>query len=87
MSANTNYIERLIKAGLTQGNIVNYAQAEQVFFVPNHSKLSTNDGVDCLKKALERNELRKVAIANPKHAPYGQAAMEELERLGIWQQI
>ena len=40
-----------------------------------------------MKTALERGELNKVAIANPKHAPYGQAAQQLLEHAGIWQQI
>jgi molybdate transport system substrate-binding protein len=29
--------------------------------------------------------IRHFAIANPEHAPYGRAAREALERLGLWQ--
>jgi molybdate transport system substrate-binding protein len=29
----------------------------------------------------------RVAIANPEHAPYGQAAREALQKLGIWSQL
>jgi molybdate transport system substrate-binding protein len=30
---------------------------------------------------------RRIAIANPRHAPYGQAAKEALTRYGLWTQI
>ena len=40
-----------------------------------------------LKSTLESGQLRKVAIANPMHAPFGQAAQQLLERAGLWQQI
>ena len=31
--------------------------------------------------------MRRIAIANPAHAPYGRAAQEALERLGLWERI
>lgn len=36
---------------------------------------------------LARPEVRRVAIANPEHAPYGAAAREALVRAGIWEQV
>ena len=87
MAAHTDYIERLIKSKLTQGNALTYAQAQLVLFLPHHSKLAVEDGIQSLKVALDQNQLRKVAIANPRHAPYGQAAMRELQAIGVWQQI
>jgi molybdate transport system substrate-binding protein len=30
---------------------------------------------------------RKIAIANPEHAPYGKAAKQALEKAGVWPQI
>lgn len=38
-------------------------------------------------KDLLRPEVRRVAIANPEHAPYGQAAKEALEASGLWEQV
>ena len=37
--------------------------------------------------ALKSPEIRHVVIANPKLAPYGQAAREALETLGLWEEL
>lgn len=36
---------------------------------------------------LVRPEIRRVSIANPDHAPYGAAARQALERLGLWEPL
>ncbi|MCT8139279.1 molybdate ABC transporter substrate-binding protein [Anaerobacillus sp. CMMVII] len=36
---------------------------------------------------LAKPEVIKIAIANPDHAPYGLAAKQALETLGLWEQI
>lgn len=36
---------------------------------------------------LVRSEVKKVAIANPAHAPYGAAARQSLKAAGVWDQI
>jgi molybdate transport system substrate-binding protein len=36
------------------------------------------------REVLRRAEFRKLAIASPKLAPYGQAAQQTLEALGLW---
>ncbi len=41
---------------------------------------------DC-KTILHSSRLRHLAIANPKIAPYGAAAKQVLEKLGLWQQL
>ena len=87
LSAKPYYIKLLWKAYLTEGEPVNYAQAQLALFVSNDSPLNIEEGMLGLKTALEQGVLNKIAIANPRHAPYGQAAKAELENLGIWQQI
>jgi len=87
LSANPDYVQRLIKAEFTEGKVVEYAQAQLALFAANHSLLDVDDSLLSLKTALEQGKLNKVAIANPKYAPYGQAARSELEKAGIWQQI
>ena len=36
---------------------------------------------------LAKPEVAKVAIANPRHAPYGMAAKQALERAGLWEVV
>jgi molybdate transport system substrate-binding protein len=36
---------------------------------------------------LTRTDIRRIAIAQPMHAPYGQRAQEALEALGLWDQL
>ncbi|NQY26867.1 MAG: molybdate ABC transporter substrate-binding protein [Piscirickettsiaceae bacterium] len=86
-SAEPRYIQLLINENLTQGTVINYAQSQLALFAAKGSNLIINDGLESLKIALSLGELNKVAIANPQHAPYGQAAKLSLEQAGIWQKI
>lgn len=43
--------------------------------------------VDAEGRVLARNDWQHLAIANPKLAPYGQAAMETLARMGLTEQV
>jgi len=36
---------------------------------------------------LARPDIRRIAIANPEHAPYGMAAREALQNAGLWQTL
>ena len=36
---------------------------------------------------LTRDEVKRIAIANPVHAPYGKAAQEALEKAGLWPEV
>ena len=36
---------------------------------------------------LTRSEVKRIAIANPVHAPYGKAAQEALEKAGLWVEV
>jgi molybdate transport system substrate-binding protein len=36
---------------------------------------------------LAKPEFKRIAIANPEHAPYGRAAKQALEKTGLWPQI
>ena len=87
LSANPEYIDRLIKAGLTEGKPINYAQAQLALFAANDSSLNIEDGIQSLKQALEQGKLKKIAIANPRHAPYGKIARKVLEKAEIWEKI
>lgn len=56
-----------------------YAQGRIVLAVPKKSPVVVVELKDLLKP-----EVRRIAIANPAHAPYGRAAKEALERAGLW---
>jgi len=87
LSASPSYIQRLIDAKLTDGKAVNYAQSQLAFFASSKSTLRVDKDLSGLKQAIEQGTLNKIAIANPRHAPYGQAAQSALQQAGLWQQI
>jgi molybdate transport system substrate-binding protein len=80
-SANLDYPKRLEAAGLIEnGSYYQYAKGKIVVWVPNDSKINLNSGL----KALLDPSVKKIAIANPLHAPYGQAAVSAMQKEGIY---
>ena len=49
--------------------------------------LSNIQDVDNCRNVLFSKQLNRLAIANPKIAPYGMAARQVLEKLDLWQQL
>lgn len=45
------------------------------------------DFIDAKAKILQQNSFQHIAIANPKLAPYGVAAQEAMENLGVWSKL
>lgn len=43
--------------------------------------------VDAQGEVLKRGSFDRIAIANPKLAPYGQAAVETMQRLGVYERL
>lgn len=82
MSADENYVFQLADAGLTQDRGVVYALGRVAVIVPKSSAVALEAGLASLRAALPA--MRAFAIANPEHAPYGRAAQQALERLGLW---
>ena len=83
-SADVGYPQKLEAAGLTEpGTIYEYASGKLVMWVPNASKLDLSRGLQVL---LDPG-IRKIAVANPLHAPYGVAAVAALRHAGIYDQI
>src|SRR5271167_1304309 len=75
-SADMQYPEKLAEAGLAEkGSLYRYAIGRIVLWVPNASKLDIKRGL----VALQDPSVRKIAIANPAHAPYGRAAEAALK--------
>ncbi len=83
-SANLDYPKQLEAAGLTEpGTFYQYATGKIVVWVPNDSKLDLSFGL----KALLDPSVKKIAIANPEHAPYGKAAVAALQKENIYEPV
>lgn len=87
MSADENFVFELDKAGKTldQGRI--YAIGRIGIMVPHSSSLNADGKFKDLANAIADGRLKKFAIANPDHAPYGMRAQEALQYAGLWQNI
>jgi molybdate transport system substrate-binding protein len=84
LSADENYIFRLAERGLTRDRGVLYAIGRVGLFVPNGSTLSADPELKDLRAALADGRIRRFAIANPEHAPYGRAAQAVLKSVCLW---
>jgi len=83
-SANLDYPKKLDAAGLVEsGSYYPYAKGKIVVWVPNESKIDVTSGL----KALLDPAVKKIAIANPQHAPYGQAAVAAMKTEGIYEKV
>ncbi|MDP2214028.1 molybdate ABC transporter substrate-binding protein [Phenylobacterium sp.] len=85
LSADAAYVRRLAQAGLTDGEGAPYGRGRIVLFSPAGSALKVDPQMVDLAAALADGRLRKLAIANPEHAPYGRAAREALIHAGLWE--
>jgi len=92
LSADRSYPEKLQQAGLTEpGTLVNYARGKLVLWIPNNSALhlaaEKKRALAGDPKGLLASEVRRIAIANPDHAPYGRAAVAVLQHYGIYDRL
>jgi molybdate transport system substrate-binding protein len=87
LCADENYIFRLADKGLTRDRGVLYGTGRIGVFVPNGSTLSADSELQDLRDALSNGRLRRFAIANPEHAPYGRAARAALKTAGLWDMV
>jgi len=84
-SADIEYPKKLEEAGLAEpGSLYPYATGRIVLWVPAGSAL---DIARLGMKALLDPAVEKISIANPRHAPYGRAAVTALEKAGIYEKI
>jgi molybdate transport system substrate-binding protein len=85
LSADIGYPRKLSEQGLTlPGTEFLYAIGSIVVWVPTSSPIQ----VERLKmEALRHDSVRHIAIANPKHAPYGKAAEAALRSSGIYEAV
>lgn len=81
-AANRNYVDQVVKAGKCDAATVrSYARGRLVVW----TRAGTTPPAQLADLADPR--FRKIAIANPDHAPYGKAAKQALEAAGLWPQV
>ncbi len=84
-SADMDYPRQLIASGAAEGkSLYQYALGKLVLWVPADSALDVeHKGMNILLDA----SVKKIAIANPQHAPYGRAAVAALQHAGVYDRI
>ncbi len=78
VSADMTYPEDLFKNGLTTGPPEVYAYGKLVLW-------TLRSDLDPTPERLTQDDVRHIAIANPKTAPYGSAAVEAMRHFGIFE--
>lgn len=87
LSADENYVLQLAEKGYTHDQGVIYASGRLAVFAPYGSPLAEHLDFAKLPALVAEGKVRKFAIANPSHAPYGRAAKEALQKLNLWRPI
>ncbi|MBI5923119.1 MAG: molybdate ABC transporter substrate-binding protein [Betaproteobacteria bacterium] len=83
-SADESYVAMLQQAGRTMDGGKLYALGRIALFIPNGSPIQADNNLRDLAAAARDGRLKRLAMANPEHAPYGRAAREVLQRNGLW---
>ncbi|QAV27113.1 molybdate ABC transporter substrate-binding protein [Neobacillus thermocopriae] len=82
-AANVQYVDELNDKGLI------VPDTRQIYAIGRIGIATKADNplvVQTLEDLL-KPEVKKIAIANPNHAPYGLAAKQALEKAGIWEKV
>ena len=81
LAANTKFPEEVISKGFGHGKSVVYCYGKVALWSMN---INVKKGI---KATLENPKVSRIAIANPKLAPYGKNAVETLQKLGLYNGI
>lgn len=82
-AANVTYVDQLEQKGLIIPDTkAIYARGRITLWTTSDSPIRVETISD-----LTRPEIRRIAIANPDHAPYGLAAKQALESAGVWDAV
>jgi len=82
MAADEGFVFQLADAGLTEGRGDLYALGRVTVLVPSASTIPLDAALRGLRDSWQR--VQHFAIANPEHAPYGRAARQVLQHVGLW---
>jgi molybdate transport system substrate-binding protein len=83
-SADIDYPKKLEAVGLGEpGTLYEYARGKIVLWVLKDSKIDVSRGLATLLDP----SIRKIAIANPQHAPYGRAAVAAMQHEKVYDKL
>jgi molybdate transport system substrate-binding protein len=82
-AANVSFVNQLEQKGLiVPGTKALYAQGRVALWTRTDSTLKIERVED-----LTGDDVKRIAIANPEHAPYGLAAREAMQSAGVWDRV
>ena len=84
LSADRSYPETLEQTGKADETTAIYARGKLVLWVPN--RVGIEPSADKLQ-SLTNSKVKKIAIANPEHAPYGRAAVAAMVHFKLYDQL
>lgn len=87
LSADEGYVAFLVARGRSRDQGMVYALGRIGLFAPFAAIWQPEAGLDGLARAQAAGTIRRFAIANPEHAPYGRAARQVLRHAGLWQRL
>jgi molybdate transport system substrate-binding protein len=82
-SADMGYVQKLKDAGLAVGEPKPYAYGRIGIWVPRGKGIDVSKGIS----ALTDPKVKKIAIADPAHAPYGVAAVNALKSQNLYDKL
>jgi len=84
LSADSDYPKQLVQSGKAEPELYLYAIGRLVLWLPADSSLDPQrQGINVVLDS----SVKKIAIANPQHAPYGRAAVAALQHFSLYDKV
>jgi molybdate transport system substrate-binding protein len=83
LSADAALPEKLQRAGRARGNPILFGQGRIAFYRNANSPIVIDDQAAGIVTAVRDGQVFRFAIANPRHAPYGLAALDALKTMQL----
>ncbi len=87
LSADEEQVLALAREGRMEDEGAVYAIGRLAILVPKGSALRADGTLKDLSASLDDGRLKRLALPNPNHAPYGRAAREALQHQGLWERL
>ena len=79
-AANIEFVDQVVAAGACDG-------ASKTLYARGRIVVWGKDAVPARLEDLADPRWKTIAIANPEHAPYGRAAQQALDKVGVWDTV